>query len=243
MQKDCIKKMQRSTSDRISHLPGNVIEKILMSMPMHDAVRTSVLSRKWRVSISLYEWMPWERYEGGEICNWVTFSASLPAIEFLELDYGCLKFISAGGIPYRLPTDLSHLKNLKLHIESVDVFSSILCLLRSSPNLEKFAIGIPIYADEDEETVAKLSEVQGCSDISLNQLREVELEEAWGRRFGLEFIKLLLAKSPVLEKMVIVADNLIGRERLKFLQKVTQFRRCSPLAEVYSEVPDDDQGY
>ncbi|XP_052187777.1 F-box/FBD/LRR-repeat protein At1g13570-like [Diospyros lotus] len=196
-----------------------------------------------RVSISFYEWMPRETYGGGEICNWVTFFASLPAVEFLELDYGCLKFFSAGGVLDRLPTDPSHLKILKLYIESVDAFSSILCLLRSSPNLEKFVIGVPIHADEDEETLVKLSEVERCSDMSLNKLREVELQEAWGRRFGLLFIKLLLAKSPVLEKMVVPADNLFGRDRMKFMQLVTQFKRCSPHAEVYSEVPDADRGY
>lgn len=38
-------------ADRISGLPKNVIEAILMCLPIRDAVRTSVLSRGWR-----YEW-------------------------------------------------------------------------------------------------------------------------------------------------------------------------------------------
>ncbi|KAL7260876.1 hypothetical protein ACSBR1_006529 [Camellia fascicularis] len=40
--------MHRSTSDIISNLPESVKETILACLPMQDAVRTSVLSRKWR---------------------------------------------------------------------------------------------------------------------------------------------------------------------------------------------------
>ncbi|CAL5338518.1 unnamed protein product [Camellia sinensis] len=40
------------TSDIISELPANIIENILMCMPQRDAVRTSVLSKKWK-----YNWV------------------------------------------------------------------------------------------------------------------------------------------------------------------------------------------
>ncbi|KAL7260863.1 hypothetical protein ACSBR1_006516 [Camellia fascicularis] len=43
-----MKKMRRSTSDIISNLPESVKETILACLPIQDAVRTSVLSRKWR---------------------------------------------------------------------------------------------------------------------------------------------------------------------------------------------------
>ncbi|KAG5521291.1 hypothetical protein RHGRI_033745 [Rhododendron griersonianum] len=43
-----MKRMCSSTSDIISDLPDNILEKILVLMPLRDAVRTSVLSKKWR---------------------------------------------------------------------------------------------------------------------------------------------------------------------------------------------------
>ncbi|RVW44636.1 F-box/FBD/LRR-repeat protein [Vitis vinifera] len=39
-------------ADRISNLPSNIIDNILVRLPIHDAVRTSILSRKWR-----YKWL------------------------------------------------------------------------------------------------------------------------------------------------------------------------------------------
>ncbi|XP_071721232.1 F-box/FBD/LRR-repeat protein At1g13570-like [Rutidosis leptorrhynchoides] len=44
-------KHKRSCSDIISDLPQNIIETILCLVPIRDAVRTSVLSKKWR-----YNW-------------------------------------------------------------------------------------------------------------------------------------------------------------------------------------------
>ncbi|XP_052187346.1 F-box/FBD/LRR-repeat protein At1g13570-like [Diospyros lotus] len=143
------------------------------------------------------------------------------------------QLIFADGLPKRLPTDLSHLKILELHLEYVNDVSTILCFLRSSPNLEKIAIGLPIDLTKDDETVIKRFEVEGWSDICLNQLREVELRDAYCTRFELEFIKLILAKSPVLEKMVIESTDLMDTDDLGFLMEVTQFRRLSPLAQVY----------
>ncbi|KAG5521287.1 hypothetical protein RHGRI_033742 [Rhododendron griersonianum] len=47
-----MKRNKRSTSDIISYLPSNVTENILKGLRLRDAVRTSVLSRKWR-----YKWV------------------------------------------------------------------------------------------------------------------------------------------------------------------------------------------
>ncbi|WMV53119.1 hypothetical protein MTR67_046504 [Solanum verrucosum] len=42
---------QRLLIDRLSNLPENVINSILMRLPLQDAVMTSILSKKWRVCL------------------------------------------------------------------------------------------------------------------------------------------------------------------------------------------------
>ncbi|KAH7834123.1 hypothetical protein Vadar_012906 [Vaccinium darrowii] len=46
-----MKRNKRSTSDVISNLPSNVTKNILKDLPLREAVRTSILSSKWR-----YKW-------------------------------------------------------------------------------------------------------------------------------------------------------------------------------------------
>ncbi|XP_052209311.1 F-box/FBD/LRR-repeat protein At1g13570-like [Diospyros lotus] len=325
LQRGCVNKMQGSTL--ISHLPDNVIEEILIRMPIQDAVRTSILSRKWwnawlrlpqlvfdegfyrnsmrrsnndlmitindlmlkhfklrsclvgppprfngfnrllslelkdvsitsevfsslisicpqleelklvtctdlcdleitapkltclylegafssiwiqnspdltRVTIFLYDVMRTEQF-----FDWVTLFAGLPVVEVLELDCGILQLIPVGGIPRRLPTDLSHLKILKfyeMNLQDEDEVSTILCFIRSSPNMERIEVQMDIDGIPDDDA-----------------LREVELELASGVGFDLEFIKVILATSPVLEKMDIDLTLLSDMGRYRFLKEV-----------------------
>ncbi|CAL5338512.1 unnamed protein product [Camellia sinensis] len=173
----------------------------------------------------------------------VTFFGSLPVIEFLQLEYDT-DVIS--GVPKRLPNSLNNLKTLKLFFvcfEEVNEISVILCLIRSSPNLEKITVVAP-----STETVVviypvlELLEIKDWSGVSLNQLQVVQLGGLYGTRSELKFIKLLLAISPVLETMFIQTDSeKVVDEGLRILNEVTQFPRLSPQAEIKFEYKDEDQ--
>ncbi|KAI8023606.1 F-box/FBD/LRR-repeat protein [Camellia lanceoleosa] len=88
---------------------------------------------------------------------------------------------------------------------------------------------IKVYNDDPIE----LLEEQDWSDVSSNQLREVEMKNIYGTRCELEFIKLLLAKSPMLET-VIIEPNLDKDvdKGLRILKELTRFWRLSPQAEI-----------
>ncbi|CAL5396309.1 unnamed protein product [Camellia sinensis] len=171
----------------------------------------------------------------------VTFFGSLPVIEFLQLEYDTVR-----GVPKRLPNSLNNLKTLKLFFvcfEEVNEISVILCLIRSSPNLEKITVVAP-----STETVVviypvlELLEIKDWSGVSLNQLQVVQLGGLYGTRSELKFIKLLLAISPVLETMFIQTDSeKVVDEGLRILNEVTQFPRLSPQAEIKFEYKDEDQ--
>ena len=67
--------------------------------------------------------------------------------------------------------------------------------------------------------------------MTFNHLREVKLGEFWGDTHELEFLKLLLAKSPVLET-VTIDSYLLPKRRSKILAEVSNFWHVSPKVEV-----------
>ncbi|CAL5399125.1 unnamed protein product [Camellia sinensis] len=259
-----------STANRISHLP---VEKILMCLPLQDAPRTSVLSRKWS-SLSLYldlkavlrltSWKgepyklpsslfsrpqlenlalcscmfkPSPEFKGfsnlfylellqnenkisfkeGETSNMVMLFDSLPVIQYLEIDYYYVKNLAIGGVPKRLPITLNHL--------IYPVLSGI-CFreLDEACVLEAMVIDDPVL---------ELLDAQEWSDVSLNQLRRVHMYNISRTRSELVFIKLLLAKSPMLETMLIEPDwEEVADKGLRILKELTRFPHSSPKAEI-----------
>lgn len=83
-------------------------------------------------------------------------------------------------------------------------------------------------------------EVYGWSDVSLNQLRKVDMEGVYGTKPEQDFIKFLLAKfllakSPMLETMLIRLNVVNVDDKLRIVRELTRFRRASPQAEMEFE--------
>ncbi|MCE2055106.1 hypothetical protein HAX54_041991 [Datura stramonium] len=174
------------TCDIISNLPGDVINVILMCLPLQDAVRTSVLSRKWR-----YNW------------------AKLP----------------------KLTLDHTLWKETKQNI--FHEVCCMLCLIRSSPNLEE--IEIKAFNDEEEDLCAQeFLEAQYYADIKLDRLRKIKLKQISGKMPEMKLIKLLLAKSPMLETMLIepCTKHISTQILIDMMKQVAKYERASPRAEV-----------
>ncbi|KAH7836031.1 hypothetical protein Vadar_032150 [Vaccinium darrowii] len=83
-------------------------------------------------------------------------------------------------------------------------------------------------------------EVQGWSDISLNELREVEVHRVFGTRPELDFMKVLLAKSPILERLLIKLESEEVSEESRLLEELMRFKRLSPEAEITFRKQDAD---
>ncbi|KAA8529249.1 hypothetical protein F0562_033952 [Nyssa sinensis] len=182
-------------------------------------------------------------------CLSLFFRAFMRQTMFLCLSFGiCLKSLAAGGIPERLPTTLDHLKILKLSDMSfgeLDVVACALLLIRSSPNLNKVIIEVStelyLFSSTNSvtDTVLEFLKVQGYSDVSWSQLREVEMRSIHGLKTELELIKLLLANSPVLENILIEPHKEVANKGLMILKEVTRFRRASPNAEITYRDPNE----
>ncbi|KAE9454328.1 hypothetical protein C3L33_13773, partial [Rhododendron williamsianum] len=179
----------------------------------------------------------------GEISSSVVLLGSVPVIEFLELDFCIVKGIAACGVPTRLPTTLYNLKNIIVYdicLGERDEVSVLICLIRSSPILEEITIYAFPGPTSAIRAVLDFSEVHGCSDVSLNQLRKVDMNNVSGTKPELEFIELLLAKSPMLEVMLIELNVQNVADHLRIVKELTGFRRASPQAEMKFVDHDED---
>ncbi|KAG5574292.1 hypothetical protein H5410_054426 [Solanum commersonii] len=97
------RKLRRSlVPDALSYLPDNIIDVILMCLPSKDAVRTSILSKKWR-----YHWCRLTKLELDESL-WITKKDLLnPTVKFRKIMY---QFLSLHEGPItKFTLDVVHL--------------------------------------------------------------------------------------------------------------------------------------
>ncbi|PHT67436.1 hypothetical protein T459_26923 [Capsicum annuum] len=152
------------------------------------------------------------------------------------------KFLSAA----KLSSPINCLKSLCLSgiylDESVELFVA-LCLIRSFPYLQDIQMKFD-YSDELFFPLSGdvISEIPASfTDVTLNHLRSVKLEGISGTKTEIEFINLLLAKSPMLVRMLIQPKmaNESAETRLKVRAEITKFPRASTKAEVDYRLDDN----
>ncbi|XP_059291062.1 F-box/FBD/LRR-repeat protein At1g13570-like isoform X4 [Lycium ferocissimum] len=278
--------------DLLSNLPKNALDGILVRLPLREAVRTSILSKKWRYTwcklpeLTLDETL-WETPADAGSLRWgrdltfvtsnftkimyhiltlhagpitkftlsinseyvdrkeshdiVKFFRSLSTIEHLHLEYMWFSACLGLDIPARLPFNLNRVKHFSLRFSLIclDEVLCTLCLIRSFPYLQYLKIEIVGNHDEDIPALECL-EVEHFSDVTFNHLREVRLIMGTGSKPEMQLIKLLLAKSPLLVRMLIEAGmfeefvpaRIQESAAVQMLVKVAKFQRASPTAEV-----------
>ncbi|XP_050224284.1 F-box/FBD/LRR-repeat protein At1g13570-like isoform X1 [Mercurialis annua] len=166
---------------------------------------------------------------------------NLPALKYLSVDDYFLKSLVVHNALKRLPTPLEHLKTIRtfyVSFSKLEEVTSVFHLLRSSPNLQNLQIEFYSEAVEPFELLdaEELLKAEGQSDYSLNHLQGVKLQNFNGSRPEIEFVKFLLAKSPVLGKISLQPHSGISNDKkLAILEEMIQFRRTSPNAQIICE--------
>ncbi|GJZ40959.1 F-box/FBD/LRR-repeat protein-like protein [Tanacetum coccineum] len=187
-----------------------------------------------------------------EICADTTIAKlfeCLPAIENLSIWRGFIECFSQDGVPRQLSSALVHLKYLC--IEDVcfvhDMGLPILFLLvRSSPNLEK--LRVQIIDDEICQQIphipsaALFTSFEEYQDIWLGHLKELEVTNFDTMTEEWSFLKLILAKSPMLKKVRISYHQLYIDEDHKILKKLSVFRHASKDVDFIFTAMEDDFG-
>ncbi|VFQ78058.1 unnamed protein product [Cuscuta campestris] len=169
----------------------------------------------------------------------VELFSSLPALRLLRIESNFTKGIAAGGIPTSASLRAAHLSSVRMALFLDDLVGMpfVVFLLRISPNLKEIKISHIAGAGNISEKLHLHSlDVEEYSDVKLDQLRVVEMKGFAGARNEVRLAKLLLIKSPRLEKMVIRANAKVCAEKqLLILKKLIRLPRPSPTAEIIYE--------
>ncbi|KAF3641773.1 putative protease 2-like [Capsicum annuum] len=142
-------------------------------------------------------------------------------------------FFTAGVA--EIPTRLSSVKHICLsgiRLHYLDEVSCELCLIRSFPFLQYMEIEVVYYdnSNDDPPSLESLEE-EGFSDVIFSHLREVKLKRYLRTKRGMRLIKLILAKSPVLIR-ILINPLYVESGAFKTLAKLSKFQQASPKAKV-----------
>ncbi|GLT58082.1 hypothetical protein SLA2020_310040 [Shorea laevis] len=172
-----------------------------------------------------------QRKAGENSSKLLRFFANLPHIRRLEIQSYFLKYLASGSIPSSLPEkslDLNYL-SIRINFSDLDETLAVLCLLRSSPNLQELEI---LARPEEQPSTGTFTNFWAdnlwCSLFT--NLQVVKVVGISGLKTELDFINFILSNSPVLERMTVKPASLDGSWGL--VKELLRFRRASIHAEI-----------
>ncbi|KAF5797354.1 putative FBD domain, leucine-rich repeat domain superfamily, F-box-like domain superfamily [Helianthus annuus] len=161
----------------------------------------------------------------------------VPVIEYLYVTVFGLEDFLSKRLPKKLPTSLVHLKYLcvdTLCFTHIYGLPFLALLIRSSPNLEKLKLLMWEETFVIEDDVGSFT-LDDYSDIMLEHLKEFEIQDFTDSENELDFVRLILAKSPVLKKMTISPHYFFDKDE-ESVSQVSEILFCSPCASPVVEI-------
>ncbi|CAM8904511.1 unnamed protein product [Rhodiola kirilowii] len=147
--------------------------------------------------------------------NLISIFGSVPKVEtvILTLPPTLAVFDMPPDAPMSLPTTLYNHKSLTLlrvDISSPECIYFVLCVLKSSPNLQMLNLGVidivPSDTSEDEAALHFLG-LQTRKIKALKSLLTVKIKGLLESKTGVMFIKMILSCSPVLKTMYLTGND------------------------------------
>ncbi|KAL7606984.1 hypothetical protein Lser_V15G15191 [Lactuca serriola] len=177
----------------------------------------------------------------GNKCRFLELSKCLPSVQVLKISKSYIKF-TEGSSMQKPPGLLVHLRILYLDVCFLKQYelSDALSVINSSPNLEKIKIELCWnHKLCGEETCKDLVDLQDYYlGMKLDRLEELEITSFHNYAPEMEFVKLIMAKSPMLKKARIElhSDASVDEENkmLRDLLRLT-FPRVSPAVDIIVE--------
>ncbi|KAI7726305.1 hypothetical protein M8C21_014361 [Ambrosia artemisiifolia] len=166
----------------------------------------------------------------------------LPLVERLRMSWYPIKCFATGVMPQKLPTSLVHIKYLRLQglsfAREIDLLSALL-LVTSSPNIDTIILEMQYNPNEAvSQTAMNLIDQQDYSYVILDHLRVITITNFTNMKPGMDFVRLILAKSPMLKIVDIMIDKRVDiHGEVKMLKELLQYPRASTRAKIKFERP------
>ncbi|XP_074326713.1 F-box/FBD/LRR-repeat protein At1g13570-like [Apium graveolens] len=189
--------------------------------------------------LTLSLWMHFEMPSSGkEVISLDKLVCNMPRIRSLYLDGFYLKILEPGAaILKRLTRATENLRFLKLHnikLHDLVQIQPVLCLIRSSPNLQ--VLNIDLDHEVQSSDGVELSDLMALSDyMILDKLETILIFYLVGSLAEFQFIKLLLALSPSLKQINLKMEDTgidNSTEELRISREVSQIPRASKSAQI-----------
>ncbi|XP_076907986.1 F-box/FBD/LRR-repeat protein At1g13570-like [Bidens hawaiensis] len=176
--------------------------------------------------------------EGTNKFSFVDLFSYMPLIKTLAISKYFMKYLCAGASPHYLPTSLVHLKCMvwDVCLTEQNVISFTLCMLRSSPVLKKIAFRM--YDNEKlpvQKTRTNFLDPENHPDLKLDRLETLDIRMFSSLPVEMEFVKLIMTKSPVLKNVRIELDADVSVDEQKILMDMLlllPFPQASPSAKL-----------
>lgn len=166
-----------------------------------------------------------------ETINLDKLLGNMPMTSILFLGGSFLGSLGPCGAVLKRP--MPKLTYLILFCVSTVHIQHVLCLIRSSPNLQNLNIRLDTELNSSDD-VDLLDWMVLSGDMKLEQLEYIEIQGMVGSRTEFQFVKLLLASAPSLQLIKLVKNRTVDdpNKELRILQELLQFPRVSPTAQI-----------
>ncbi|KAL4586531.1 hypothetical protein LXL04_011167 [Taraxacum kok-saghyz] len=230
--------------------------RMLKSLHLCKPWITNEMVQRFLIDCPLLEKFTWteiddlafERSKG----DWVELLKCLPSVQILELspliiavipNLFCLKHLDADDMPQKHAISLPNLRILVFHIY---VFLELSFVLIYDQRLSKFGedqIEGKYHMCWDHDEVCPkndLPDIKDYTGLNLDHLKEIEITSFNNHDLEMDFVKLIMANSPVLKKARLEINSDVSvDEEVKMLRDLMHipFLRASPIT---IERPKDD---
>ncbi|KAI7726295.1 hypothetical protein M8C21_014351 [Ambrosia artemisiifolia] len=167
----------------------------------------------------------------------------LPLVEDLCMSIYPITFFARSVMPEKLPAFLVHLKHLRIpgrysFEREIDLLCAYVLVTINSSTMETILMEMPHCPGEAMPPGINFDIFQDYPCFVLHRLRVITITNFLNIKTEMDFVKFILAKSPMLKEVHIVVNERVDiHDEVKMLKELLRYPRALVRAEIRFERP------